>query len=132
MLRQNSFSFFCFILIGLLVTAFWQTQTSSNALLRRVTNTSPEIINVNPSLSGDGGQVAFESTGDLAGVGGNQSFRAIKASVSVEPYRFAQVGNTRAVSPSQSQDGSHIGSASYEDLIGQNEDRNSEIFMSDG
>ena len=132
MLRQNSFSFFCLLLIGVLIGAVWQTPTNSHGLLRRVTNTSPEIINVNPSLSGNGGQVAFESTGDLAGVGGNQSFRPIKASMLVEPYRFAPVGNTRAVSPSQSQDGSRIAFASYEDLIGQNEDRNSEIFMLDG
>ncbi|HSE21430.1 MAG TPA: hypothetical protein VLB68_07210, partial [Pyrinomonadaceae bacterium] len=123
MLRLHSFSFFCLILIGLMVAAFWQIQTSSNSPLRRVTNTSPEVISLNPSLSGDGSQVAFESTGDLAGVGGAQHFRAIKGSMSVEPFRFAEVGNTRAVSPSQSQDGSRVTFASYEDLIGQNEDR---------
>ena len=132
MLRRNSFALSCLILIGLLVAAFWQTRASSNSPLRRVTNTSPEVINLNPSLSGDGSQIAFESTGDLAGVGGTQGFRAIKTNMAIEPSQFAQVGTTRAVSPSQSQDGSRMTFASYEDLIGRNEDRNSEIFMLDG
>jgi len=132
MLRQRPFTSFCLVLIAFFVATFWQTQARSTSLLRRVTNTSAEVINLNPSLSGDGSQVAFESTADLAGVGGAQRFHAIKADICAEPSSFAQIGATRAVAPSQSQDGSRIGFASYEDLVGQNADRNSEIFMLDG
>ena len=131
MLRQRPFTSFCLVLTGFSIAAFWQTQTRSTPLLRQVTNTSAEVINVNPSLSGDGRQVAFESTADLAGVGGGQRFHAIKADIWAEPFSFAQIGITRAVAPSQSQDGSRIAFASYEDLVGQNADRNSEIFMLD-
>ncbi len=132
MLSQKPFTGFCLVLTAFFIATFWQTQTRSTSLLRRLTNTSAEVINLNPSLSGDGSQVAFESTADLAGVGGAQGFHAIKADVSAEPFSFAQIGGTRAVAPSQSQDGSRITFASYEDLVGQNADRNSEIFMLDG
>ncbi|HET6646410.1 MAG TPA: hypothetical protein VFH01_03710, partial [Pyrinomonadaceae bacterium] len=100
--------------------------------LRQITNTSEDIINLNPSLSGDGRIIAFETTGDLARVGGVQGFRAIRADLSVSPSRFIQVGASRAVAPAISQDGSRIAFASNEDLIGANGDRNSEIFLVDG
>ena len=51
--------------------------------LRRVTNTTEEGININPSISGDGRVLAFESTEDIAGAGGMDHFRAIRANVGV-------------------------------------------------
>src|SRR5688572_33391131 len=65
--------------------------------LRRITNTSEDIINLNPSLSGDGRIMAFETTGDLARVGGVQGFRAIRADISNNPATYTQVGVSRAV-----------------------------------
>ncbi|MBA2526365.1 MAG: lamin tail domain-containing protein [Pyrinomonadaceae bacterium] len=89
-------------------------------------------MNLNPSLSGDGRIVTFESTANLAGVGGGNGFRAIRADLSANTDVFTQLGMSRAVAPAVSQDGSRIAFASNEDLVGSNPDRNSEIFLFDG
>lgn len=106
-----------------------QTQSTG---LRRITNTSEEAININPSISGDGRIVTFESTEDIAGVGGSDHFRAIRANIAVDPATFVQMGGTRAVTPAISQDGSRIAFASKDDPVGNNPDGNSEIFLFDG
>ncbi len=107
-----------------------QAQTQST--LRRITNTTEEGININPSISGDGRIVAFESTEDIAGAGGSDHFRAIRANVAADPATFFQIGGTRAVAPAISQDGSRIAFASKDDPLGTNADGNSEIFLFDG
>jgi Tol biopolymer transport system component/predicted secreted protein len=100
--------------------------------LRRVTNTTEEGININPSISGDGRTLAFESTEDIAGAGGTDHLRAIRANVAVDPATFFQMGGTRAVAPAISQDGSRIAFASKDDPLATNPDGNSEIFLFDG
>jgi uncharacterized protein (TIGR03437 family) len=100
--------------------------------LRRVTNTTEEGININPSISGDGKTLAFESTEDLALAGGNDHFRAIRANTAIDPPAFSQMGGTRAAAPAISHDGSHIAFASKDDPLGTNLDGNSEIFVWDG
>lgn len=100
--------------------------------LRRITNTTEVGISINPSISGDGRTVAFESTEDIAGAGGSESFRAIRANVSVDPPTFLQMGATRAPAPAVSQDGSRIAFASKDNPLGANNDGNSEIFLYDG
>lgn len=107
-------------------------QTKSQSGLRRITNTTEEGININPSLSGDGKILAFESTEDVAGAGGTDHFRAIRANISVDPPTFFQMGGTRAVAPGISQDGSRIAFASKDDPLGTNHDGNSEIFLFNG
>ena len=87
---------------------------------------------MNPSVSGDGRIVAFESTEDVAGAGGAEGFRAIRANISFDPATFFQMGRTRAVSPAASQDGSRIAFASKDDPLGTNSDGNSEIFLFNG
>lgn len=83
-------------------------------------------------MSGDGRIVAFESTEDIAGAGGFESFRAIRANVAVDPATFLQIGATRAPAPAISQDGSRIAFASKENPLGTNADANPEIFLYDG
>ena len=83
-------------------------------------------------MSGDGRVVAFESTEDIAGAGGSESFRALRANVAVDPATFLQMGATRAPAPAISQDGSRIAFASKDDPLGTNADHNSEIFLYDG
>lgn len=100
--------------------------------LRRVTNTTEEGININPSISGDGRVLAFESTEDIARAGGTDHFRAIRANVAVDPATFFQMGGTRAVAPAISRDGSRITFASKDDPLTTNPDGNSEIFLCDG
>jgi len=109
----------------------WQSARTESPL-RRITNTSEEGISINPSLSGDGRMVAFESTENIAGAGGSESFRAIRANVAVDPASFLQMGATRAPAPAISQDGSHVAFASKDNPLGTNSDANSEIFLYDG
>jgi uncharacterized repeat protein (TIGR01451 family) len=109
----------------------WQSARTQSPL-RRITNTSEEGTSINPSMSGDGRIVAFESTEDIAGAGGFESFRAIRANVGVDPATFLQIGATRAPAPAVSQDGSRIAFASKENPLGTNADANSEIFLHDG
>src|SRR5258706_3292758 len=100
--------------------------------LRRITTTSEEGINLNPSISGDGRVIGFESTEDLAAAGGADHFRAIRASIRSSPAAFFQMAGSRAVAPAISQDGSRITFASKDDPLGANADGNSEIFLFDG
>jgi Tol biopolymer transport system component len=89
---------------------------------RRVTNTPEEGINVNPSISGDGRRISFESTEDLAAAGGTDRFRAIRADLSSDPATFLQLGATRSPAPGISQDGSVIAFAARENPLGTNPD----------
>src|SRR4030095_16971264 len=104
------------------------TRVTSNVVLRRLTITPEQSLNLNPSLSESGSVVAFESTADLAGVGGNSSFHAVRTSLA-ETISFEDIGRTRAVTPGLSGDGNRLVFASNEDLVGQNADRNSEIYL---
>ncbi len=103
-----------------------------SSTLRRITNTSEEGINLNPSISGDGRIIAFESTEDVAAAGGTDHFRAIRANISGDPATFLQIAGSRLVTPAISQDGTRIAFASRDDLLGTNSDGNSEIFLFDG
>jgi hypothetical protein len=108
----------------------WSARSQTGGL-RRVTNTTEEGVNVNPSLSGDGRRISFESTKDLAGAGGN-GFHALRADLSSDPATFVQMGVTRAPAAGISQDGSIIAFASRDDPLGTNTDGNPEIFLYSG
>ncbi|MEK6279606.1 MAG: lamin tail domain-containing protein [Acidobacteriota bacterium] len=124
---------FCLVLliVAFLCLMLWPSALTQSPL-QRITNTSEESINLNPSISGDGRVVGFESTDDVAAAGGVESFRAIRANVSVDPPTFLQLGATRAPAPAISQDGSRIAFASKDNPLGANNDANSEIFLYDG
>ena len=123
----------CFVGVTLvLVCSVFLNTVSSQSTLRRIINTSEEGISLNPSISGDGRIVAFESTEDVAGAGGADHFRAIRANVSSDPAAFLQMAGSRAVTPAISQDGSRIAFASRDNPLGTNTDGNSEIFLFEG
>src|SRR5256885_16301309 len=123
----------CLVGVTLVLVCFVFLNTvSSQSTLRRITNTSEEGISLNPSISGDGRIVAFESTEDVAGAGGIDHFRAIRANVSSDPAAFLQMAGSRAVTPAISQDGLRIAFASRDNPLGTNIDGNSEIFLFDG
>jgi Tol biopolymer transport system component len=127
------FRIFVFILACVAVLCLLGVRpTQTQSVLRRITNTTEEGININPSLSGDGRIVAFESTEDIAGAGGADHFRAIRANVAVDPITLFEMGGTRAVAAAISQDGARIAFASKDDPLGTNPDGNSEIFLFDG
>ena len=121
-----------FVITGLALVCLASFVSQSQSTLRRITNTTDEGVNINPSVSGDGRLVAFESTEDVAGAGGKDGLRAIRANISVDPPSLFQIGRTRAVSPAISQDGSRIAFASKDDPLGTNSDGNSEIFLFNG
>lgn len=103
-----------------------------SSTLRRITNTSEEGLNLNPSISGDGRVIGFESTEDVAAAGGADHFRGIRANITGDPATFFQLAGSRLIAPAISQDGSRIAFASRDDLVGANSDGNSEIFLFDG
>jgi hypothetical protein len=117
--------------VALCLLGLWGA-TSQTGGLRRVTVTTDEGININPSLSGDGRRISFESTEDIAHAGGSDHFRAIRADVTSDPAAFIQFSGTRAPAPGISQDGSRIAFAAKDDPLGTNPDGNSEIFLYDG
>ena len=121
-----------FVVACVAVVCLASLVSQSQSTLRRITNTTDEGVNINPSISGDGRIVAFESTEDLTGAGGADGFHAIRANISVDPATLFQMGRTRAVSPAISQDGSRIAFASKDDPLGTNSDGNSEIFLFNG
>ena len=95
-------------------------------VLLQITNSPEQAVNLNPTLSDDGRVVVFESSA----VG--SSFHAIRAELGGKVPLLTSIGSTRIVSPALSRDGKIVVFASTEDLVGQNADRNSEIFLFDG
>ena len=132
MLRARTIILIFSVLILVRFALVSPQQGESSSTLRRLTNTPDQSINLHPSLSNDGLNVVFESTADLAGVGGSSSFRALRANLAVEAATFQEIGRTRVISAGLSRDGSKLAFASNEDLLGQNADRNSEIYFFDG
>ncbi len=102
---------------------------SSDSGVVRLTKTVEQAVNLNPSLSDDGRVVVFESSANLFAGGLNDSFHAIRCGLGSGPPEFHDLAASRIVSPSLSSDGSVIVFASREDLVGENFDRNSEIFL---
>jgi hypothetical protein len=130
-LRLRPLAIFGCIVVALCLLGLWGA-TSQTGGLRRVTVTTDEGININPSLSGDGRRISFESTEDIAHAGGSDHFRAIRADITSDPAAFTQLSGTRAPAPGISQDGSRIAFAAKDDPLGTNPDGNSEIFLYDG
>jgi len=117
------------LLSAFLPISIAKKQNSSSPVIHRITTTAGEAINLNPSLSGDGRKIAFESSADLIQVGDPPGFHALLATVESVAATFVELGRTRLVTPGISQDGSILVFSSSEDLLDQNQDRNSEIFF---
>lgn len=125
----------CFLTVALfLVTVLvWlPPRVNSNSSVVRLTTTTEQAMNLNSSLSDDGRVVMFESSANFFGTGLSDSFHAIRADVGGDPPVFVDLARTRIVSPALSANGSAIAFASSEDLVGQNTDRNSEIYLLTG
>src|SRR5215470_152969 len=100
--------------------------------LRRITITPEQSLNLNPILSDDGRYIVFESTFDLAGVGGSDSFHLIRAANRPESVAYEDVARSRSASSTTNAEGTKVAFASTENLCGQNPDRNSEIYLFNG
>jgi uncharacterized protein (TIGR03437 family) len=97
---------------------------------RRLTHTPAGATSLNPSISGDGRRVAFESSADLAAAGGSPGFRLY--TFSLDSARLAQLAPSRAPAPALSQDGARAAFFSTSDPLGTNHDGNPEIYYFDG
>ena len=128
MLRKTVFAGFGLCGLIIVVVLPFSGLATTTLALRRVTTTGEEVLNLNPSLSGDGRFQAFESTFDLGGAGGN-GFHALLADLDLTPASFEEMGSTRAVAPAISQNGSHLAFSSHGDPLATNKDGNSEIFL---
>ncbi len=120
------------ILIAFLAFLFIALPRSETATtVKRLTNTPREALNLNPSLSDDGRTVVFESSSDVFGDGhGLPSFHGVRADV--VNGTFMEIAQGRMVSAALSRDAHVVAFASREDLVGENEDGNSEIFVFEG
>jgi uncharacterized protein (TIGR03437 family) len=85
---------------------------------------------LNPTISGDGRHVVFESTASLATQNAAAQFRTFAADVSSDAPTFSLIATSRAPAAAVSHDGASVAFASAEDLTGENADRNPEIFLS--
>ena len=130
MLRFKTYCLFIFLtLLGLSVCP---PRSISDSVLQRLTHTQDESLNLNPFLSDDGAVVAFESTADFGASGNNPSFHAMRGLLTASPVHFDEIARSRAITPGLTSDGSQVVFASFEDPLGVNPDRNSEIFWFDG
>ncbi|HEX8178501.1 MAG TPA: hypothetical protein VF525_03050 [Pyrinomonadaceae bacterium] len=123
------------IYLGLVLTLCWLAVgvSSQTGTPRRITNTPEQALSLNPTLSGDGRHIAFESTESLAGTQTAASFHAFRADLDSAAPTFARLALGRAPAPAVSQDAAHIAFASRDDpLTGNNLDGNSEIFLVQG
>lgn len=128
MLRLRFLTAFTLLLIATRADFTGSIPVTDSLSLSRITNTTDEVLNLNPTISGDGSYIAFESTQDLADAKRPVGFQAVRAKLS-DPVHFENIGSTRIVSPAVSQDGSAIAFSSTEDLLKQNLDHNAEIFL---
>jgi uncharacterized protein (TIGR03437 family) len=105
---------------------------NDRATIRRITVTPEHALSLNPTISGDGRRIAFESTANLTGASGGAHFRTLRVDLSGEREAFTDVAASRAPAPAMSRDGSRLAFASRENLSGENDDGNSEIFLFTG
>ncbi|HKG14899.1 MAG TPA: lamin tail domain-containing protein, partial [Pyrinomonadaceae bacterium] len=122
-----SATIFCLLVAGV--------RSQSNAP-RRLTTTAPESVNINPTLSGDGSRVVFESSAGSTPAGlrvvaleTNETRATNATDASVLP---TELSRSRGPAPAVSQDGRRAAFASKDDPVGENRDGDSEIFFHDG
>lgn len=121
-------AFLAFLFIAPLIAP---SGSQTVTVVRRLTNTPREALNLNPSLSDDGRTVVFESSSDVFGDGHElASFHGVRADV--VNGTFMEIAQGRMVSAALSRDAHVVAFASREDLVGENQDRNSEIFVFEG
>nr|MDQ5837793.1 Ig-like domain-containing protein [Acidobacteriota bacterium] len=125
---------------------------SQNESVRRLTNTPAETLSLNPTLSGDGSRVVFESSADLAAAGTGVGFHVVASATSTlasdtsgaasgaaasasganASSAFEELAHARGPAPALSRDGTRAAFASTADPLEENRDGDSEIFFHDG
>ncbi|MFL6255725.1 MAG: lamin tail domain-containing protein, partial [Pyrinomonadaceae bacterium] len=105
--------------------------SSQGVGVSRLTHTPPGTLNLNPSMSGDGSRIAFETSADLGAANTGTGLRLVSADAAQSPT-FRELALSRAPAPALSQDGTRAAFASNADPLGENRDGDSEIFFHDG
>jgi Tol biopolymer transport system component len=103
-------------------------RTQSNAP-RRLTTTAHESVNINPTLSGDGTRVVFETSAGSTPA----AFRVVAMDTNATNAAGtpSELSRSRGPAPAVSQDGRLAAFASMDDPVGENRDGDSEIFFQD-
>ena len=86
------------ILIIVLIFAIvpFATRTANTIeQLRRITVTPDQALNLNPIISDNGSYVIFESSFDLASVGGSDSFHLIRAAIRPDSVAYEDIARDR-------------------------------------
>lgn len=104
-------------------------RSQSNAP-RRLTTTPRESVNINPTLSGDGSRVVFESSAGSTPAA--LRVVALETDATDAPVTLSELSRSRGPAPAVSQDGRLSAFASRDDPLGENRDGDSEIFFHDG
>jgi len=119
------------ILICLVTVLFFVRHAQPFAPLVQVTTTAEQSLNLNPIISDDGNVLVFESNSNL-GSGSQTSFHTIRTNISGVGLTLDEIAPSRSNAATLSGNGRFTAFASTEDLIGENADRNSEIYLVDG
>lgn len=101
-------------------------------VVRRLTHTPAQSINLHPFLSSDGRRVAFESSADLLQENAPGGLQTFVAGVDDGQISFSKIANSRATRIALSHNGQQAVLASKDNPLGTNLDGNSEIFYFDG
>lgn len=127
LLRRTAFA----VLFSVSLCLFAARVSSQSVGGNRLTHTQPGTLNLNPSMSGDGSRIAFETSADLGAANTGTGLRLVSADAAQAPT-FRELALSRAPAPALSQDGTRAAFASNADPLGENRDGDSEIFFHDG
>lgn len=131
MLRRTVLTSITLLLSGLIST-HTATRIQTVPSIRQITHTPETALNLNPTLSDDGSSIFFESTVDTAQPDVTTGFQCVKSVLdSSSSLTFRHIASGRCISPATVANGSSIAFSSTEDLLNQNPDRNSEIYVYD-
>ncbi|HSE25082.1 MAG TPA: lamin tail domain-containing protein [Pyrinomonadaceae bacterium] len=117
------------LLVIAVITIAPPLDSTSTVLVRRITFTSEQSLNLNAILSRRANVLAFESTSDIAELGGAKSFHSLRANMSGDNVAFTEFAKGRSAVPALSSDGSLVAFSSSEDLTNENADHNYEIYL---
>ncbi|MCA1632793.1 MAG: hypothetical protein LC802_03505, partial [Acidobacteria bacterium] len=132
--RKSRFAALVVFVLSLALGPLVKSVGSEADASRRVTHAPGETLSLNPSISGDGRRIAFESNSNLAGGLGPSAFQLFGVDVEdivTASLSFERLAASRAPAPALSQDGMRAAFASKDDPVGRNRDGNSEIFYLD-
>src|SRR5678816_4393010 len=87
------------LLVIAVITLALPLGSTSTVFIRRITFTSEQSLNLNAILSRSANILAFESTSDIAELGGATSFHSLRANTSGSNVAFTEFAKGRSAVP---------------------------------